>query len=261
MGRVKEKEMEAERYVGQPKPVADELQATVASIKPLLIAVFAGLALLVVSLRILPVDSTPLLAKVLGLLAPTIAMAGVGAYLGRNIRGMLPLIGLLAVSIVGMFIIQAFGGSDIAIVLMMAWGVGNGMMLGPLVSLAVEEGGPQIIVQALTGTTAVMLLTGFIALATGIDFTFLAPIYLLAVLGLVIAGLVGMFVRFSRTGNLVFSIFGMVIFAGGFLFKFFRLSQSENTWEQAVQLTMSMYLTFANFFIYLLQYLLLSRRR
>ena len=53
----------------------------------------------------------------------------------------------------------------------------------------------------------------------------------------------------------------MVIFAGGFLFKFFRLSQSENTWEQAVQLTMSLYLTFANFFIYLLQYLLLSKRR
>jgi FtsH-binding integral membrane protein len=253
--------MQAERYVAEPRPVADELKAQVASIKPLLLAVFAGLALMVVSLRILPVESTPLLAKVLGLLAPTIAMAGVGAYLGRNIHGILPLIGLLAVSIVGMFIIRAFGGSDIAIVLMMAWGVGNGMMLGPLVALAVEEGGPQIIIQALTGTTAVMLLAGFIALATGVDLTFLAPIYLLAVFGLVIVGLVGMFVRFSRAGNLAYSLIAMVVFAGGFLFKFFRLSQSENTWEQAVQLTMSLYLTFANFFINLLQYLLLSRRR
>lgn len=253
--------MEAERYVAGSRPVADELRAQVNSIRPLLLAVFGGLALLVVSLRVLPVESTPLLAKVLGLLAPTIAMAGVGAYLGRNIRGILPLLGLLAVSIVGMFIIRAFGGSDIAIVLMMAWGVGNGMMLGPLVALAIEEGGPQIIIQALTGTTAVMLLAGFVALATGVDLTFLAPIYLLGVLGLVIVGLVGMFVRFSRIGNMAYSLIAMVIFAGGFLFKFFRLSQSENTWEQAVQLTMSLYLTFANFFINLLQYLLLSRRK
>lgn len=253
--------MEAEKYVVRPTHTSDELRDQVSSIRPLLLAVFAGLFLLLLSLRVMPVDSTPLLAKVLGLLAPTIAMAGVGAYLGRNIRGWLPLIGLLAVSIIGMFVIQALQGSDIAIALMMAWGVGNGMMLGPLVSLAVEEGGPQIIIQALTGTTAVMLLMGFIALATGVDFSFLGPIYLLAVFGLVIAGLVGMFVRFSRRGNLLYSLIAMFIFAGGFLFKFFRLSQSENTWEQAVQLTMGLYLTFANFFINLLQYLLLSRRR
>ena len=115
----------------------------------------------------MPVDSTPLLAKVLGLLTPTIAMAGVGAYLGRNIRGWLPVIGLALVSIAGMFIIQALGGSDIAIVLMMGWGVANGMLLGPLVSLALEEGGPQIVVQALIGTTAVMLIAGLVAMEPG----------------------------------------------------------------------------------------------
>lgn len=253
--------MEAEKYVQNPGHVADQLKNQVSAIKPLLIAVFAGLFLLLLSLRIMPVESSPLIAKVLGLLTPTIAMAGVGTYLGRNLRGWLPLIGLLIVSIIGMFIIQAFGGSDLAIVLMMGWGVANGMMLGPLVAFAVADSGPQIVIQALTGTTAVMLLTGFIALATGIDFSFLGPLYLLAVMGLVVVGLAGIFFRFSRTGNLLYSIIGMVVFAGGFLFKFFRLSQSENTWEQAVQLTMGLYLTFANFFIYLLQYLLLSKRR
>ena len=33
------------------------------------------------------------------------------------------------------------------------------------------------------------------------------------------------------------------------------------TWEQAVQLTIKLYLDFANFFIFLLRYLLASRRR
>jgi FtsH-binding integral membrane protein len=74
-------------------------------------------------------------------------------------------------------------------------------------------------------------------------------------------GLVGVFVRFSRTVNLTYSILGMVIFAAYFLYDFFRLSRSENTWEAATRLTMRLYLDFANFFIYLLQYLLTSRRR
>jgi FtsH-binding integral membrane protein len=253
--------MEAEKYLRNTPSVADEMQSQVQSMKPLIIGVFAGLFLLLVSMRVMPVESTPLLAKVLGLLSPSIAMAGVGAYLGRRIQGILPIIGLLIVSIIGMFIIRAAGGGDLAIGLLMGWSVINGMMLGPLVNFAVAEEGPMIVLQALVGTTGVMLLTGFIALATGIDFSFLGPIFLIAVMGLVIAGLIGMFVRFSRTANLAYSLIAMVVFAGGFLFKFFRLSQSDNTWESAVGLAMSLYLTFANFFINLLQFLMLSRRR
>ena len=241
--------------------VKDQFKAQVNSIKPLVIAVLAGLLLLLVGLRVLPEQSTPLLAKVMGLLSPTIATAGIGAYVGRRLRGWLPLIGLFIVSIIGMFIIRAAGGGNAAIALLVGWGFVNGMMLGPLVAFAVAEEGPQIVIQALTGTTAVMMGTGFIALATGIDFSFLFPLLFLALFGLIIVGLIGIFVRFSRTVNLAYSIIGMVVFAGYFLYDFFRVGKSENTWEQAVQLTIRLYLDFANFFIFLLQYLLSSRRR
>lgn len=241
--------------------LADQLKGQVNSIKPLVIAVFAGLLLLLIGMRVMPEQSTPLLAKVMALLSPTIATAGVGAYVGRRLRGILPFIGLFIVSIIGMFVIRAAGGGSVAMALLLGWGFVNGMMLGPLVAFAVAEEGPQIVIQALTGTTAVMLGTGFIALATGIDFSFLLPVLFLALIGLIIVGLIGMFVRFSRTVNLAYSIIGMVVFAGIFLYDFFRLGRSENTWEQAVNLTISLYLDFANFFIYLLQYLLSSRRR
>lgn len=241
--------------------VADQLKTQVNSIKPLIIAVFAGLLLLLVGLRVVPEESTPLVAKVMGLLSPTIATAGLGAYVGRRLRGWLPLIGLLVLSIFGMFIIRSVGSSDLAITLLLGWGFINGMMLGPLVAFAVAEEGPQIVIQALAGTTAVMLGTGFLALATGIDFSFLAPVLFLALIALIVVGLVGIFVRFSRGVNLAYSIIGMVVFAGFFLLNFFRLSKSENSWEQAVDLTISLYLSFANFFSYLLQYLLVSRRR
>ncbi|HZN12124.1 MAG TPA: Bax inhibitor-1 family protein [Blastocatellia bacterium] len=241
--------------------VADQLKTQVNSIRPLIIAVFAGLLLLLVGLRVVPEESTPLVAKVMGLLSPTIATAGLGAYVGRRLRGWLPLIGLLVLSIFGMFIIRSVGSSDLAITLLLGWGFINGMMLGPLVAFAVAEEGPQIVIQALAGTTAVMLGTGFLALATGIDFSFLAPVLFLALIALIVVGLVGIFVRFSRGVNLAYSIIGMVVFAGFFLLNFFRLSKSENSWEQAVDLTISLYLSFANFFSYLLQYLLVSRRR
>jgi FtsH-binding integral membrane protein len=197
----------------------------------------------------------------MSLLAPTLATASIGAYLGRNLRGWIPIIGLLVVSIIGLFIIRAAGGSPVAIPLLLGWGCINGMMLGPLVSSVIAEEGPGIVMQALTGTTAVMMGAGFIAMVTGIDFSFLWPLLFVGLIGLIVVSLIGIFVRFSRTVNLAYSIFGMIIFAGYFLFDFFRLSRSENTWEAAARLTTSLYLDFANFFIYLLQFLLSSKRR
>jgi FtsH-binding integral membrane protein len=241
--------------------IADELKVQINSAKPLLITVFAGLLLLLVGLRVLPEESTPLMAKVMGLLCPTLAAAGVGAYVGRSLRGWLPAIGLLILSIVGMFIIGALGASVFALPLLLGWGFINGMLVGPLVAFAIEDAGAPVVIEALTGTTAVMMLAGLIVYATGIDFSFLMPLLFLALMGLIVVGLVGIFVRFSRTVNLTYSILGMIIFAAYFLYDIFRVSRSENTWEAAVRLTMRLYLDFANFFIYLLQYLLSSRRR
>ena len=65
--------MEAEKYIQKPNFVADELKTQVQTIKPLLVAVFAGLFLLLLSLRVMPPDSTPLLAKVLGLHNPKVS--------------------------------------------------------------------------------------------------------------------------------------------------------------------------------------------
>lgn len=252
--------MQAERFV-RSAHIGEQLSDDFRSIKGIVAAVFAGLLLMFVGFYALPVASTPLVAKVMCLLSMTIAAAGVGAYLGRNLQSILAAIGLLVVSIIGMFVIRAAGGGPVAVGLLMGWGVINGMMLGPFISYAISEEGPGIVIQALTGTTAVMLVTGIVAMATGIDFSFLGPILLIALLGMIVVGLVGMFVRFSRTVNLVYSVIGMVVFSGFFLLNFFRLSRSENTWEQAVSTTISLYLTFANFFTYLLQFLMSSKRR
>ncbi len=254
--------MQTERYVRRRSIfIADQLKADLDSIKGLVIAVFAGLLLMLLGFRALPVESTPLMAKVLCLLSLTIATGGVGAYVGRRLEGWLAAIGLFILAMIGIFIIPLAGGGLIATTLLMGLGFVIGMMLGPLVGFAAREEGAGIVIQALTGTTAVMLGCGIFVFVTGFDFSFLMPILLIALIGLIVVGLVGIFVRFSRTVNLLYSIIGMVVFAGFFLLKFFRLSQAENSWEAAVQHTASIYISFANFFSFLLQFLLNTRRR
>src|SRR5262245_64077074 len=125
--------------------VADELKAQINSTKPLLITVLAGLLLLLVGLRVLPEESTPLMAKVMGLLCPTLAAASVGAYVGRALRGWLPAIGLLILSIIGMFIIGAMGASVLAIPLLLGWGFIYGMLVGLLLAFAIVVGGEPVV--------------------------------------------------------------------------------------------------------------------
>jgi len=237
--------------------LADQLRAS----RGLVIGVFVAILVALVLMRVMPEDSTPLTGKVMVLLAPTLAAASIGAYLGRNIRGWLPIIGLFFVSVIGLFIIRAAGGSDVAVALLLGWGFVNGMILGPLVGFAIAEQGPGIVLEALVGTTAVMLGTGFVSLTTHINFSFLMPLLFLGLLGLIVVGLIGIFVRFSRTVNLAYSIIGMAVFAVYFLYDFSRLDRSRNTWDAAIQLTTRLYLDFANFFMFLLRFLLASRRR
>lgn len=253
--------MQAERYVRSGSYIGEQLKTDLYSIKGLVIAVFAGLLLMFLGFRALPVESTPLLAKVMCLLSLSIAAGGVGAYLGRNIQSLIAAIGLFILAIVGMFVVRAAGGGVLAVGLLMGWSAIFGMMFGPFLSYAISEEGPGIVIQSLTGTTAVMIITGIVAMTSGINFSALGPILMIGLLGLIVVGLVGMFVRFSRTVNIVYSIFGIVIFSGLFLLRFFNLSKSENTWEAAVTNAMSIYVTFVNFFISLLQLLLAVKKR
>jgi len=246
-----------QRYDRGYDQLADQLRAS----RNLVLGVFIAILVALVLMRLMPEDATPLTGKVMVLLSPTLAAASICAYVGRRITGWLPLIGLFLVSVIGLFVIRAAGGSDLAIALLLGWGFVNGMILGPLVGFAIAEQGPAIVLEALVGTTAVMLGTGFIALTTHINFSFLMPLLFLGLLGLIVVGLIGIFVRFSRTTNIFYSIIGMGVFALYFLYDFYKVDRSRNTWDAAIQLTTRLYLDFANFFIMLLRFLMATRRR
>ncbi|HMY52336.1 MAG TPA: Bax inhibitor-1 family protein [Candidatus Obscuribacter sp.] len=67
--------------------------------------------------------------------------------------------------------------------------------------------------------------------------------------------MIGIFIGMGHTFNLLYAIGGMVIFAGYFIFDFWRIANSENSDYNAVMYTMQVYLDFCNFWFSLMRFL------
>lgn len=197
-----------------------------------------------------------LLTKVAILLCMCMGMGSAGAYCGRNLRVTLGMFFLLFILLLGglFAIFAAAHASPVAGAAVLAgWTFLLGLFMGPAVQAYSEELGWQSVFLAFVGTTGVMAACGGIGMFSGINFSGLGPILGVGLWGLIIFGVIAIFVRMSREVNIGYSLMGMIIFAGYFLYDFFRLSKSENTWEAAIQLTTAIYLDWVNFFFDLLR--------
>lgn len=200
---------------------------------------------------------TTLMTKVFILLSGCMAVGGLGAYLGRNIRSLGAFL-LLAVAFIfgtiGVFMAAKL--SPLAgIVVLGGWTFVSGLVTGPALQMYSEKLGWQTVAGAFLGTGGVMTACGLFGAFSGIDFSFLSGILFFGLLGLVLVGFLSIFWRLSRGGNIAYSIAGMLVFSGYFIYDWFRVAKSANTWENAIALSMNLYLDFLNFFLYLLQLL------
>ena len=200
---------------------------------------------------------TTLITKVAVLLAACMGLGGLGAYLGRKIENPLVFIGLAIAFILGTFgVFAAAHASPVLGVLALAgWTFVSGLVTAPALQHYSERLGWRTVAGAFAGTGGVMAACGAFGAFSGIDFSFLSGILFFALLGLVVAGFVTIFIKLSREGSMIEAGLGMLVFSGYFIFDFFRITKSANTWENAIQLSMSIYLDFMNFFLYLLQFI------
>jgi FtsH-binding integral membrane protein len=198
-----------------------------------------------------------LFAKVALLLTGTMLMGAFGTLCGRRVQSLGGLIALLVGFVLGTIavIVAANINPVVGIILLMGWAYLSGLVIGPSVEMYSQKLGWQTVCGAFLGTAGVMAGCGAYGLLTTANLSGWGTYLGFGLFGLIIVGVIGIFVRMSRTVNIVYSLFGMVIFAGYFVYDFFRLGHSENTWAKAVELTMSIYLDFLNFFLYLLQFL------
>jgi modulator of FtsH protease len=191
-----------------------------------------------------------LVGQTMGLVAATTGLFALGAYLGRDLSygwGWVFYIASFACLIGLNFAAQRSEG--MAITLLFAFGVLIGLGTAPTIAYYASTN-PKIVWQA--GGATALFIAGFGAAgyATRRDLAPLARAAFWALIGLIIFGIVAIFVRIPNS-QLIYAIAGLAIFAVLTAFDFQRLRRTQDI-RAAPLLAASIFLDILNVFLLLL---------
>jgi modulator of FtsH protease len=191
-----------------------------------------------------------LFGQTMGLVAVTAGFFAVGAYLGRDLSygwGWVLFIASFACLFAMNFAIRR--SEQLAITLLFGFGVLIGLATAPTLAYYADTN-PQALWQA--GGATALFIAGFGAAgyATRRDLSGLARMLFWALLALIVFGIVLIFVNIPN-GYLIYSIIGLVIFAGLTMFDFQRLRRTKDI-RAAPLLAASIFLDALNVFLLLL---------
>jgi modulator of FtsH protease len=192
-----------------------------------------------------------LFAQTMAYVAATAALFATGAWLGRNLTGAVGIIAFIAAfaCLIGMRF-AARSSLQLTVGLLCAFGLLVGLAVAPTVAYYGSMD-PQALWQA--GGATALFIAGFGAAgyATRRDLTALARVLFWALVALIVFGIVLIFVNIPG-GALVYSVLGLVIFAGFTMFDFQRLRTSTDV-ASAPFLAASIFLDILNVFLFFLQ--------
>ena len=190
-------------------------------------------------------DSRAVFGKVMFLVAVTAGFAAAGAYIGRDLSTGWAFAcwgGALVLTIAMSFSKrrEEVGGLQLTMPVLIARGCEG-----------VEDGGT-IIAQAAGLTALFMGVMGTVGYVTKRDLTWLGRVSFIALLGLLVFGIVAIFVSIPNA-YLFWSVAGLVIFAGLTTFDFWRLRRAGDA--DVVLISLSIFLDAFNVFLFFLQIL------
>lgn len=192
-----------------------------------------------------------LFGQVMWYVAGTAGVFALGSYLGRNLsHGLAFVFFILAFAcLIGMqFAVRRSAGLSVA--LLFAVGLLLGLAMSPtLVYYASAD--PRALWQAGGATALFVAGCGAAGYATRRDLSGVARVCFWALLALIVFGIVLIFVRIPG-GSLIYSILGLVIFAGLTMFDFQRLRRSTDL-NAAPLIAASIFLDALNVFLFFLQ--------
>jgi FtsH-binding integral membrane protein len=192
-----------------------------------------------------------LFAQTMGYVAVTAALFALGAYLGRHLGGGVGIIGFIAAfgCLIGMRF-AARKSQQLTVGLLAAFGLLIGLAVAPVIAYYASMD-PRALWQA--GGATALFIAGFGAAgyATRRDLAAIARVCFWALLALIVAGIVLIFVHIPG-GDLIYSVLGLVIFAGFTMFDFQRLRTSKDV-STAPLLAASIFLDVLNVFLFFLE--------
>jgi len=192
-----------------------------------------------------------LFAQTMGYVALTAALFALGAWLGRNLAGGVGIVAFIAAFavLIGMrFAVRR--SVPLTVGLLAAFGLLIGVAVAPTVAYYGSMD-PQALWQAGGATALFIAAFGAAGYATRRDLAPVVRVCFWALVALIVVGIVLIFVHIPE-GNLVYSVLGLVIFAGFTMFDFQRLRTNSDITE-APLLAASIFLDVLNVFLFFLQ--------
>jgi FtsH-binding integral membrane protein len=204
-----------------------------------------------------------LMSKVLGLLSVSFIFASVGAFLGIILKlggggYWVVVIAGFVVLIALQFLIQRPG---INLFLLFLFTFLEGMGLAPILGYYLYANGganADILAEAFILTAITTLLLSVYSWTTKRDFSRLADYLFWGLLLLIVVGVLGIFfgsLFHTTLFGLLISFFGIAIFSGYVLYYIQRAKYLADTLPNAIGMTISIFLTVINLFLYILEFL------
>jgi modulator of FtsH protease len=196
-------------------------------------------------------NTRTLFAQTMVFVAVTAGFFALGSYLGRDLSYGWAFVWYIAAfaCLIGMnFVVRAAG--SLAAGLLFAVGLLLGLALAPTL-LYYATVNPQVLWEA--GGATALFIAGFGAAgyATRRDLSGIARVCFWALLALIVFGIAAIFVHIPH-GSLVYSVLGLVIFAGLTMFDFQRLRRSTEL-DSAPLIAASIFLDALNVFLFFLR--------
>ena len=192
-----------------------------------------------------------LFGQVMWLVAAAAGFFALGSYAGRNLTSGWTIVAFIA-GFACLFAMRFAAGRSpgLSTGLLLAVGFLLGLAMAPLLSYYATTN-PQILWQS--GGATALFIAGFGAAgyATRRDLSGLGRVCFWALLGLIVFGIVLIFVQIPG-GSLIYSILGLVIFAGLTMFDFQRLRRTKNM-DSAPLIAASIFLDALNVFLFFLR--------
>jgi len=196
------------------------------------------------------VPTRSMLAQVLGITALGLCITALAAWLFQDIA---PGVGLVAmiVGFVLLISINAVRSNEaLSLLLFYAFTFCEGVGIAPVIGQYVRTLGPDVVVNAALTTGLGMFALAAIVYATGLDLRRFQGIFMIALLGLVVVGVISIFVKFIHPET--YAWLTLAIFSGLVLIDFARLRAGGDGLTPVLMAT-SIYLDAINIFLALLQ--------
>jgi len=188
---------------------------------------------------------------------PTVIGAVIGMSMNFSFMAQSPILGVVVMLAVmfGLFWgISKNRDSGVGVALLLALTFFMGIMLGPILQVALHlKNGAQLVGLAAGGTGVIFLALASYATVSKKDFSFLGNFLFVGLILLIIASLANMFFQVPAA-SLAISSVAVLLFSGFILFDVSRIVQGGET--NYIMATLALYLDIYNLFVNLLQLLM-----